>query len=108
MIAILCTHAHDDHVRVAPELAAAVEAPIWLHPDDRPVWDLTHDAAPDADLADGQQIPIGDIALEVLHTPGHSPGAVCFYSRTWAWCSPATRCSTVAPAPPAAASATRT
>ncbi len=78
VIAILCTHAHDDHVRVAPELAAAVDAPIWLHPDDREVWDLTHDSEPDADLADGQRILVGDVTLEVLHTPGHSPGAVCF------------------------------
>ena len=30
--AIVCTHAHDDHVRVAPELRAATGAPIWLHP----------------------------------------------------------------------------
>ncbi len=35
--AILCTHAHDDHVRVAPALRERVTAPILLHPDDRPV-----------------------------------------------------------------------
>ena len=78
VIAVLCTHAHDDHVRVAPELAAAVDAPIWLHPADREVWELTHDTPPDADLTDGQRIPVGDVVLEVLHTPGHSPGSVCF------------------------------
>ena len=76
--AIVCTHAHDDHVRVAPELAAAVQAPIWLQPADRVVWDLMHDRAPDADLSDGQRIEVGGITLDVLHTPGHSPGAVCF------------------------------
>lgn len=78
--AVLCTHAHDDHVRFAPDLAAAVGAPVWLHPADLPVWALTHDTAPDGELADGQQIPVADIALEVIHTPGHAPGAVCFYS----------------------------
>ena len=78
VIAILCTHAHDDHVRVAPELAAAVRAPVWLHPDDREVWDLTHSSPPDGELTDGQLITVGDVQLEVLHTPGHSPGAVCF------------------------------
>ena len=36
--AVLCTHAHDDHVRVAPELGAAVGAPVLLHPDDLPLW----------------------------------------------------------------------
>ena len=40
--AIVCTHAHDDHVRVAPALRVATGAPILLHPDDRPLWELTH------------------------------------------------------------------
>ncbi len=80
VVAIVCTHGHDDHVRVAPELSAAVEAPILLHPDDMPVWSLTHQTLPDADLSDGQQIPIGGITLEVIHTPGHAPGAVCLYA----------------------------
>jgi glyoxylase-like metal-dependent hydrolase (beta-lactamase superfamily II) len=53
---------------------------VLLHPADLPVWELTHDRAPDGELADGQQIPIADIALEVIDTPGHAPGAVCFYS----------------------------
>ncbi len=78
VLAILCTHAHDDHVRVAPELAAALSAPILLHPDDLEVWALTHDQPPDGELTDGQAISVGDVALTVLHTPGHAPGAVCF------------------------------
>ena len=80
VVAVLCTHAHDDHVRVAPELGRAVQAPVLLHPADLPVWRLTHADPPDGELADGQQIPIADIALQVIHTPGHTPGAVCFYS----------------------------
>ncbi len=79
--AVLCTHAHDDHVRVAPELAAAVRAPVLLHPADLPLWHQTHDAPPDGELADGQQIEVADITLTVLHTPGHAPGGVCFYAR---------------------------
>ena len=79
--AILCTHAHDDHVRVAPALREATGAPILLHPDDRPVWELTHpDLLWDADLSDGQEIEVGGTTLQVLHTPGHAPGAVCFYA----------------------------
>lgn len=80
VLAILCTHAHDDHVRVAPALAAAVDAPILLHPADLAVWRLTHDTPPDGELADGQEIPVGGTTLTVLHTPGHAPGAVCFYA----------------------------
>ncbi len=80
VLAILCTHAHDDHVRVAPALAAAVDAPILLHPADLEVWALTHDTPPDGELADGQQIEVGGTTLTVLHTPGHAPGGVCFYA----------------------------
>ena len=76
---ILCTHAHDDHVRVAPRLRQETRAPIFLHPDDRPVWELTHPAELwDVDLADGQVIEVGGIQLQAIHTPGHAPGAVSF------------------------------
>jgi glyoxylase-like metal-dependent hydrolase (beta-lactamase superfamily II) len=79
--AIVCTHAHDDHVRVAPALREAVVAPIMLHPDDKPLWELTHtDYLWDLDLADGVRIQVGGTTLEVLHTPGHAPGAVCLYA----------------------------
>ena len=46
-----CTHAHDDHCRVAPALRERTSAPILLHPDDRPLWELTHtDELWDVDL----------------------------------------------------------
>ncbi|MFF2524268.1 MBL fold metallo-hydrolase [Streptomyces liangshanensis] len=78
--AIVCTHAHDDHIDAAPALAAATGAPILLHPDDLPLWKLTHpDRAPDGDLADGATLDVGGVTLTVLHTPGHAPGAVCLY-----------------------------
>ena len=78
--AVLCTHAHDDHVRVAPALREATGAPVLLHPADRPVWELTHpDSLWDADLHDGQELVVAGTTLTVLHTPGHAPGAVCFY-----------------------------
>jgi glyoxylase-like metal-dependent hydrolase (beta-lactamase superfamily II) len=79
--AILCTHAHDDHVRVAPALRERVTAPILLHPDDRVLWELTHaDELWDVDLSDGQEIEVAGVTLRVLHTPGHAPGGVCFYA----------------------------
>ncbi len=81
VLAIVCTHAHDDHVRVAPALADVLDAPILLHPDDAPVWNLTHPGIePDGPLDDGARIVVGDISLTVLHTPGHSPGSTCLYS----------------------------
>ncbi|HEY5821250.1 MAG TPA: MBL fold metallo-hydrolase [Propionibacteriaceae bacterium] len=85
VLAILCTHAHDDHVRVAPALSAAVgDAPILLHPDDLPVWALTHTTPPDGALSDGQEIQVGGTTLTVIHTPGHAPGGVCFYAKSLA------------------------
>ncbi|MCX0242995.1 MBL fold metallo-hydrolase [Streptomyces drozdowiczii] len=79
--AIICTHAHNDHIDAAPALADATGAPILLHPDDLPLWKQTHpDRAPDGELADGQEITVAGTTLTVLHTPGHAPGAVCLYA----------------------------
>jgi glyoxylase-like metal-dependent hydrolase (beta-lactamase superfamily II) len=81
--AILATHAHDDHIRVARELAQDVDAPIMLHPADRVLWDeIFPGHPPDKELEDGDQIRIGEATLRVLHTPGHSPGSCCFYAPT--------------------------
>ena len=105
--AIICTHAHDDHVRVAPALREKVVAPILLHPDDRPPPARGARGGPpprrppparpggdpppggphdpdavlwDLDLADGVEIPVAGTVLRVLHTPGHAPGAVCLHA----------------------------
>ncbi|MFX0538866.1 MBL fold metallo-hydrolase [Ornithinimicrobium sp. Y1847] len=79
--AILLTHAHSDHVDAVFDLQAKVDAPIHLHPGEQPVWHLTHgDRSWDEDLTDGQLVEVAGLHLQVLHTPGHSPGAVCFYS----------------------------
>lgn len=76
VVAIVCTHAHNDHVTAAIELADAVDAPIWLHPEDGMLWAAVHpDRAPDGDLADGMEIDVADGTLEVRHAPGHSPGS---------------------------------
>ncbi|WP_407564747.1 MBL fold metallo-hydrolase [Streptomyces sp. 184] len=79
--AIVCTHAHDDHIDAAPALASSTGAPVLLHPDDRVLWDMTHpDRAPDGGLTDGQTLTVAGTELTVLHTPGHAPGAVCLYA----------------------------
>ncbi|KIR61909.1 MULTISPECIES: MBL fold metallo-hydrolase [Micromonospora] len=81
VVAILATHAHDDHVRVAPQLARATGAPVLLHPDDRVLWDMVHpDAAPDGELRDGATVEVAGTELRVLHTPGHSPGACSLHA----------------------------
>ncbi|MEA2686047.1 MAG: hypothetical protein QOE93_1242 [Actinomycetota bacterium] len=79
--AIVCTHGHNDHINAAVDLAAAVSAPIALHPDDRMLWDTVHPGrAPDITLTDGDTVPVGPVPLRVLHTPGHSPGGICLFA----------------------------
>lgn len=79
--AIVCTHAHNDHIDAAPALAEATGAPILLHPDDLELWQQTHpDRAPDAELTDGQELEVAGTTLKVLHTPGHAPGGICLYA----------------------------
>lgn len=77
---VICTHGHNDHINVAVPLAAAVDAPILLHPADRMLWDVVWpDRPPDGDLGDGAVIEVGGLRLDVLHTPGHSPGGCCLH-----------------------------
>ncbi|MEW1616160.1 MULTISPECIES: MBL fold metallo-hydrolase [unclassified Streptomyces] len=81
VIAIVCTHAHDDHVNAAPLLAELTGAPVLLHPDDRVLWQRTHaHRQPDGELSDEQVLRVAGTELTVLHTPGHAPGAVCLHA----------------------------
>ncbi|NLE79519.1 MAG: MBL fold metallo-hydrolase [Rhodococcus sp.] len=77
--ALVCTHGHDDHVTVAPELSAAFDTPIFLHPGDDVLWRQTHPDVTYRDLEDGQRISVAGTDVQVIHTPGHSPGSVCLY-----------------------------
>ncbi|HXH36159.1 MAG TPA: MBL fold metallo-hydrolase [Plantibacter sp.] len=76
--AIVLTHAHDDHIDAVGTLRAETGAPVLLNDADRMLWDVVYpDAAPSGTLVDGQLVPVAGIDLEIRHTPGHSPGAVC-------------------------------
>lgn len=78
VVAVVCTHAHDDHVALAPAAGERFAAPTMLHRDDLPLWALTHPAeAPQDLLEDGQVITVAGQDVVVVHTPGHSPGSVC-------------------------------
>ena len=77
-MAVLATDAHDDHVRVSPELTKATGAAAAAS-EDLVLWRQTHGSwGPDEHLIDGQRIHVAGVVVHVLHTPGHAPGAVCF------------------------------
>ena len=79
-VAIIATHGHNDHINAAAALADALDAPIWLHPDDLMLWhDVYPHREPDGSLSDGMTFTAGGSTLEVIHTPGHSPGGCCLY-----------------------------
>ncbi len=71
---ILMTHNHMDHVDALAALKSALNVPFAAHEDDAgglPV-------KPEQFLNDGDTISFGEIQLKVLHTPGHTPGSLCF------------------------------
>lgn len=76
---VICTHAHNDHITVAPELAKRLDTQIYVHPGDQMLWDETHPGVGHADLADGEKFSVAGTTLQVINTPGHSPGSCCLY-----------------------------
>jgi hydroxyacylglutathione hydrolase len=94
---LLLTHAHYDHAAGMLAIQRLHPAPCWLHPADRPLLDVLAqqgeafgfpavDPPGDLhDLVDGQVLTVGESLLEVIHTPGHSPGGVCFLHQPDLW-----------------------
>jgi glyoxylase-like metal-dependent hydrolase (beta-lactamase superfamily II) len=89
-VLILLTHSHWDHIVDAAALKRLWGVPLWVHAEDAgnveapgsdglPLWQPIEGVRPDGLLEDGQVIAIGELSLRVIHTPGHTPGCVCFY-----------------------------
>jgi glyoxylase-like metal-dependent hydrolase (beta-lactamase superfamily II) len=81
VVAVVCTHGHDDHINAAVEVAARAGCEVALHPDDTMLWEQHYgpDVRPGRALADGDVFDVAGARLTVHHTPGHSPGAVCLH-----------------------------
>jgi glyoxylase-like metal-dependent hydrolase (beta-lactamase superfamily II) len=80
VVAVVCTHGHNDHVTVAPELGEALDAPVLLHPADDVLWRMTHPGSDFRPVVDDDVLIAGGIDLRAIHTPGHSPRSVCWYA----------------------------
>ena len=98
-VGILCTHGHVDHMAGAGPLSDAVGAPVYIHEADAGAL-----ASPRTKLIglaggvmatrpsqvqyleEGEKVQVGDLSLEVLHTPGHTPGGVSFYLPGYLFC----------------------
>jgi glyoxylase-like metal-dependent hydrolase (beta-lactamase superfamily II) len=80
LIALVCTHAHNDHINAAGGVRDALKCSIWLNPADRMLWDALYDDAPDYELVDGTTFEVAGTTLRAIHTPGHSPGSTSLYA----------------------------
>ncbi len=87
---IWLTHGHLDHVAGVGPVVDGTGAEVWLHPEDRWLYDraehqgrqfgvsIAQPPAPDHELRPGETMTIGRFGFKVRHVPGHSPGSVAF------------------------------
>jgi glyoxylase-like metal-dependent hydrolase (beta-lactamase superfamily II) len=88
---IVHTHAHFDHFLASGQMKQATGAPLWLHKADQTLWDnlemqcrvfgvpYTPAPPPDRWLKDDEEMALGEVRGVALHTPGHTPGSMCFH-----------------------------
>jgi glyoxylase-like metal-dependent hydrolase (beta-lactamase superfamily II) len=88
---IVHTHAHFDHFLASGEMKRATGAPLWLHKADKILWEnlemqcqvfgVPYAPAPPPDrwLKDDEELTLGEVKGLALHTPGHTPGSMCFH-----------------------------
>lgn len=91
---ILLTHSHWDHTAEAFLFKKNLHLPLFVHEDDRgnverpgsdglPCWISIEGVSVDGFLTEEIPLLIGDLTFQVIHTPGHTPGGICFYCEKW-------------------------
>jgi hydroxyacylglutathione hydrolase len=89
---VLNTHGHFDHTEANAVIVEATAAPLAAHPLERPLLAVAGGASffglpgkpgpePHLDLVPGEELAVGRLRFQVLHTPGHTPGHVSFYEK---------------------------
>jgi hydroxyacylglutathione hydrolase len=91
VVSVVHTHAHFDHFLASGEIKKATGATLCLHPEDRSLWEMLEVQCrmfgipyvpaplPDYWLQDEEKIIVGGVEGVALHTPGHTPGSMCFF-----------------------------
>ncbi len=87
-VAVLLTHAHYDHIMGVPDVKKEYNIPVFLHKDDELLLehpeenmgvDTVHLQNDDTRLEGGETLELGGMEVQVIHTPGHTMGGVCYY-----------------------------
>jgi hydroxyacylglutathione hydrolase len=87
---LLLTHSHWDHIGQASDFKEKLGCLVWIHEADAPnlinpgadrlpLYGEQKGVVPDRFLVDGEEFHIGSLKVKVIHTPGHTPGCICFY-----------------------------
>lgn len=79
IIGALISHYHFDHTNGIEELLEAVDVPVYVHKKDVSYMDISQSLVKPMDA--GSKVKAGDVEIEMVHTPGHTPGSQCFHAR---------------------------